>query len=67
MDKVLLNTLAEIIREQVTRKNDVELDGLGILKIEHVPQHKEEYRNGQVVMLPPEDKLTFTPVNDNDL
>jgi len=67
MNNELLNTLAEIIREQVIRKNDVELEGLGTLKIEHVPQHKEEYKDGQVVMLPPEDKLTFTPANENDL
>jgi len=64
MDKVFLQAFSEVIREEVTSKNDVQLDGIGRFQFEHQKQFQKQYDNGRVVMMPPKDTITFVPENE---
>lgn len=70
MDQEFLGTLAEVIREELTKKNEVTIDGLGVFKPEHQKQYQQQFDDGRVVMMPPKDKITFIPdktfVNDSE-
>lgn len=59
MDQAFKEAFREVIREQVVRKNEVELDGLGTFRFEHRNQFQRQYDNGRVVMMPPRDTITF--------
>ena len=61
MDDKFLEALTEIIREQVTRKNKVQIEGIGSFSLEHKKQFQKQFDNGRVVMMPPEDLIRFTP------
>jgi nucleoid DNA-binding protein len=63
MDKEFLQAFSEIVREEVVRKNDVELEGVGRFRFEHKKQFQKQYDNGRVVMMPPKDTITFIPEN----
>lgn len=70
MDQEFLGALAEVIREELTKKNEVTIDGLGVFKPEHQKQYQQQFDDGRVVMIPPKDKITFIPdktfVNDSE-
>lgn len=70
MDQEFLGALAEVIREELTKKNEVTIDGLGVFKPEHQKQYQQQFDDGRVVMMPPKDKITFIPdktfVNDSE-
>ena len=70
MGQQILGALTEIIREELAKKNEVAIDGLGVFKPEHQKQHQKQFDDGRVVMMPPKDKITFTPdkkiVNDSE-
>lgn len=70
MGQQILGALTEIIREELARKNEVTIDGLGIFKSEHQKQYQKQFDDGRVVMMPPKDKITFIPdkkiVNDSE-
>lgn len=70
MDQEFLGALAEVIREELTKKNEVTIDGLGVFKPEHKKQYQQQFDDGRVVMMPPKDKITFIPdktfVNDSE-
>lgn len=61
MDSEFLKAFSEVVREEVARKNKVELDGIGAFKLEHQKQFQRQYENGRVVMMPPKDTITFIP------
>jgi nucleoid DNA-binding protein len=63
MKKEFLQAFSEIVREEVTSKNDVQLDGVGRFEFEHHKQFQKQYDNGRVVMMPPKDTITFVPEN----
>jgi nucleoid DNA-binding protein len=63
MEQEFLNAFAEVVREEVARKNKVEIDGIGSFKVEHRKQFQKQYENGRVVMMPPKDRIRFTPEN----
>lgn len=70
MDQEFLGALAEVIREELTKKNEITIDGLGVFKPEHQKQYQQQFDDGRVVMMPPKDKITFIPdktfVNDSE-
>lgn len=70
MDQQILGALTEIIREEITKKNEVVLEGLGVFKPSHKKQHQKQFDDGRVVMMPPKDEITFVPdkkfVNDSE-
>lgn len=61
MEKEFLTALSEIIRDQIVRKNEIQIKGLGTFKQEHIRQHQQQHSNGQVVMVPPKDVVKFIP------
>ncbi|MDZ7772662.1 MAG: HU family DNA-binding protein [Balneolaceae bacterium] len=61
MEKAFLQAFREVVREQVLRKNEVHLDGLGYFRFEHRNQFQKQYDDGRVVMMPPRDTITFNP------
>lgn len=70
MGQQILGALAELIREEITKKNEVTIDGLGVFKPEHQKQYQKQFEDGRVVMMPPKDKIIFIPdkkmVNDSE-
>lgn len=59
MDQKFLGAFSEILREEITKKNEVSVDGLGVFKPEHKKQFQKQFDDGRVVMMPPKDKITF--------
>ncbi|MDX1617790.1 MAG: HU family DNA-binding protein [Balneolaceae bacterium] len=64
MEKEFLAAFADIVREQLVKKNEVEIDGLGTFRSKHIKQVQEQYPNGRVVMMPPRDVIRF--ISDNN-
>lgn len=65
MEKEFLAAFADIIREELVRKNEVEIAGLGTFRAKHIKQFQEQYPNGKVVMMPPKDAIKFTSENNS--
>lgn len=63
MEEQFLKAFTEVVREQVSRKNKVQIEGIGSFKLEHKKQFQKQYDNGRVVMMPPKDLIRFTPEN----
>ena len=63
MEEQFLKAFADIVREQVARKNKVQIEGIGSFRLEHKKQFQKQYDNGRVVMMPPKDMIRFTPEN----
>lgn len=63
MDKDFINALSEVIRDAVTRKQEVSIENLGVFKPKHRKQYQQQFDNGRVVMMPPEDTVQFVPDN----
>lgn len=61
MDKKLVRALKEVIREEIIKKNTVEIEGLGRFEVIHQKQHQKKLADGQVLMMPPRDNVIFTP------
>lgn len=61
MNQEFLHAFSEVIREQVSHKNDIEVDGLGVFGYKHHQQFQKQFDDGRVVMMPPKDIITFTP------
>lgn len=59
METDFIKAFKEVIREELTKKNSVDLEGLGTFEVKHYPQHQKRYSNGKVVMMPPADVLEF--------
>ncbi len=61
MNQEFLSAFTDIIRDQLARENIIQIKGLGTFKQEHIQQFQEQHSNGQVVMVPPRDVVTFIP------
>jgi len=61
MNKQFLKAFSEIVREQVVRKNEVKVQGIGSFQFRHRKQFQKQFKNGRVVMMPPKDTITFVP------
>lgn len=61
MDQEFLTAFADIVRDQIVRKNEISIKGLGTFKPEHIQQFQQQHANGQVVMMPPKDVVKFIP------
>jgi nucleoid DNA-binding protein len=61
MDKKFIKAFREVVREEIVKKNTVEIDGLGRFEIVHNKQHQKKMDDGQVLMMPPQDVVEFTP------
>lgn len=61
MDQQFLGALTEIVREEITKKNEVTVEGLGVFKPGHRKQFQQQFDDGRVVMMPPKDTISFVP------
>lgn len=65
IDKRFIKAFTEVVREQITQKSDVKLDGVGVFSHKHRKQFQQQYDDGRVVMVPPKDTIAFTPEKNN--
>lgn len=63
MDQDFLKAFSEVVREEISRKNEVQLKGVGRFEFQHQKQFQKQYESGRVVMMPPKDTITFVPEN----
>lgn len=61
MDKKFIRLFREVVREEIVKKNRVDVDGLGRFEVIHKKQHQKRLEDGQVLMMPPQDVVVFTP------
>lgn len=61
MDESFQQAFAEVIRERVTRRQEVKIEGLGAFAFRHHKQFQQQFKDGRVVMMPPKDTIAFTP------
>ncbi len=66
MNNKFIKAFREVVREEVVKKNKVQIEGLGRFEIQHNKQHQKKMENGQVLMMPPEDVVIFTPENQDN-
>lgn len=66
MDKTFIKAFREIVREEIIKKNTVEISGLGRFEVIHQKQHQKKKDDGQLVMMPPRDLVVFSPENPGD-
>ncbi|MDZ7716574.1 MAG: HU family DNA-binding protein [Balneolaceae bacterium] len=59
MDQTFLKAFAEVIKEKISQKQPVEIEGLGVFRVEHQKQYQQQFDNGRVVMMPPKDQVLF--------
>jgi nucleoid DNA-binding protein len=59
MKSTFIKAFKEVLREQILKKNQVEIEGLGHFEIAHRKQHQKKYKNGKVVMVPPANVVEF--------
>ena len=59
MKPKFIKAFKEVLREQIIKKNDVQIEGLGRFRVVHQEQRQKKYDNGRVVMLPPSDVVEF--------
>lgn len=63
MDEQFLKAFSEVVRQEVARKNEVRLEGVGAFRHHHQKQFQKQFDNGRVVMMPPKDTILFIPEN----
>lgn len=61
MNREFVKAFTEVVRGQLAQKKEVRLNGAGTLRVEHHKQFQRRHDDGRVVMVPPEDVVTFTP------
>lgn len=61
MNSTFIKAFKQVVREELIKKNSVELEGLGRFELIHKKQHQVKNDDGQVVMMPPSDVVEFTP------
>ncbi len=66
MQEEIKKAFKSVIRDQLIQRNEVHIEDLGIFKPVHLPQRKWEYKNGKVVLLPPQDYVEFKDVNQQN-
>lgn len=59
MDAIFVIAFKEVLREQFVKKNDVDIEGLGLFSVKHHKQYQKKFENGKVVLMPPRNVLEF--------
>jgi len=69
MEPIFIKKLKEVIREEISNDNRIEIDGLGQFYKVHQKQVQKKTGDGRIVLLPPKDMIEFKPEinqsNDN--
>ncbi len=61
MKPLFIKKLKDIVREEISRDNRVELDGVGEFRKVHHKQTQKKNDDGSIVILPPRDSIEFKP------
>lgn len=56
----IINTLAEILRQDLRKGNDVRVPGLGTFRVHHQVSQVERAPDGRIIMKPPRDVIAFS-------
>jgi len=67
MDNEFLKAFSEVVRDEVAKKNEVQLEGIGSFQFRHRKQFQKQFDNGRVVMMPPKDTISFIPENKQEI
>jgi nucleoid DNA-binding protein len=59
MDSEFIIAFKEVLREELTKKNSVYIEGLGHFEVIHREQYHKRYDTGKVLLMPPTDLLQF--------
>lgn len=54
-----LKAFKETFREELMKNNVIHFDRIGKFSLQHIPQHEEKKANGQVIMMPPQNRISF--------
>ncbi|MEX2585277.1 MAG: HU family DNA-binding protein [Balneolaceae bacterium] len=60
-EKEFIHALREVMREEMIQKNTVVIQGLGRFENVHEQQKQKTTEEGKVYMVPPRDRVVFTP------
>ena len=55
------HALAEIVRETLTARQDIQVPGLGSFRVVHHAATRFRTKQGAVKLIPPRDEIIFTP------
>jgi nucleoid DNA-binding protein len=61
MQDELTQQLAQLIRDELLKNNQVEIKGLGIFSRKHIPAEEETKPDGTIMLHPPKDTIEFEP------
>lgn len=61
MKKEFVQALREVIREEAVQNRPVVIEGLGRFETVHEEQVQKKMKNGDVVMMPPNETLRLIP------
>ncbi len=59
MNPEFIIAFKEVLREELLKKNSVEIEGLGHFEVVHHEQYQKRYDTGKVLLIPPADRLQF--------
>lgn len=60
-EKEFIHALREVMREELIQKNTVVIQGLGRFENVHEQQKQKATKDGKAYMVPPRDRVVFTP------
>lgn len=61
MDASFVKAFRKVVREEILKKNRISIKGLGRFEVTHEKQHQQKYEDGRIEMMPPRDRIMFTP------
>lgn len=59
MDAKTEKKVVRIIKNHLIRSRKINIPGLGVFEINHLKQRQEQMPDGQVILSPPKDELSF--------
>lgn len=66
MDSTFIKAFREVVREEMIKKNVVDIDEVGRFEVIHEKQHEEKREDGKVLMIPPADRVQFTAETEGE-
>lgn len=61
MEPQFIKSFVQVIKEQISKDNRVQIDGFGQFLKVHQTQTQEKSEDGRLVLIPPKDKIEFKP------
>lgn len=66
MDSKFIKAFKEIVREEIVKRNIIQIEGFGKFELMHQKQFQKKGADGQTLMMPPKDIVVFTPDKRGD-